>query len=462
MTVSMSGSALGRNLWLAAAVLVGGAAACGTAQDGITDDPTTAECGTGGEDNVFKDAEACAEQKPDTGYVTSLDAREMELTLEADVTAPGSDLARAPLEVGQFALTYLRENKDLYVASLAEDFVDGDKQIEWKIGTAWKTWNAMSSTERTGARHFRLTRVNAVLLNATRNGAAEGKTFSATVPVAPTTLMNDVGNKCAQEGHITASRDTYWYVWSPTKTGCTAKLQQATATVTKLLPKGATVYPEYNKLYADKQLDVVVFFGQVDDTPSPGDYSYTAIASLKRALVAAGFKAGTAAKGERMTRTKLGITANVDIYSPKEFSGLQDYAHAQNFYDAVKSHEVVIYNGHSVLGASDFWANPQIYQDPTRYQIFLYNGCLGYEYYVAPILAGKKSDANVDVVANIVETPFSIMVQETSSAIALLLTNAEKGGKTSWQSILTKANTIAGGDSFYGVSGARTNTFKPK
>jgi hypothetical protein len=442
--------------------LMAGAVGCGPAEDvPVTDDPTAQACGSADSDDFFKDSEACAEQKPDTGYVTSLDAREMELTIEADVTASSYDLDRAPLEVGQFALTWFREHNDLYIASLAEDYVDGDKQIEWKIGTAWKGWSKLTSSERATAKHFRLTKVNAVLLNATRNGAAAGKTFQATVPVSPGTLMNDVGNKCAEEGHITASRDTYWYVWSPAKAGCTAKVQQAVATVTTLLPKGATVYPEYDKLYADKTLDVVVFFGQVDDEVSDSDYAYTAIASFKRSLVAAGFKAGTATKGQRLTRVKNGITANVDIYSPTEFAGLTDSAHVQNFYDAVKSHEIILYNGHSVLGASDFWANAQIYQNPTKYQIFLYNGCLGYEYYVAPILAGKKSPANVDIVSNVVETPFSIMVQESSAAISLLLAKAENGGTSSWQSILTKMNSIAAQDSFYGVSGARTNTYKP-
>ena len=158
---------------------------------------------------------------------------------------------------------------------------------------------------------------------------------------------------------------------------------------------------------------------------------------------------------------KAGITTTVDVYSPKEFRGLTDSSNVQNFYDGVASHELIVFNGHSVLGASDFWSNSQIYEDPSKYQIFLYNGCLGYEYYVTPILEGKEKSENVDLVSNVIETPFSIMVQETATSISMMTAKAEKGGVSSWQSILGKMNKIAGGDSFYGVSAARDNTYRP-
>lgn len=443
--------------------------ACGTAeQEPITDDEVT--CGSGDADSIFADTEACGEDpKADTGYVTSLDAREMELTLEGDVVAPTYDLQRAPLAVGQFALTYLRQKKDLYIQSLAEDYVDGDAQTEWKVSSgAWKKWSAMTSTERSTAKHFRLTGVNAVLLNASKYSPKAGKVFTATVPLRPTTLYSDIQRNCeGGDGHIQASNDVYWYVWDPAKAGCSAQTQEVTATVTKLLAKGGTVYPEYDKLYADKRLDAVVFFGQVDDTLTDDDYAFELIGAFERTLKAASFKKVTAPKGLRYERVKAGITAVVDIYSPREFAGLSDSAHVQNFYDAVKSHEVIIFNGHSVLGASDFWSNGQIYQQPTKYQIFLYNGCLGYSYYVAPILKGKQSPANVDIVSNVVETPFAIMVQESATALSLMLASADKGGTSSWQTILTKMNKVATenswyGKSFYGTSGARTNTYKPR
>lgn len=448
--------------WIAAAVLAGGAVGCGAEGESITDDVAGQSCGAGGDDNIFADTEACAEQKPDTGYVTSLDAREVELTIEADIQASDYDKAKAPLKSGQFALTYLRENKDIYIQSLAEQYSSGAEQTEWKVGTSWKKWSAMSSSEKTAANHFRLTGVNAVVMNASSQGVRSGKSWTATVPLKPMSLFSEMGRKCeGGDGHIQADSEVYWYVWDPDKSTCTAAKTTATAKVTKLLPKGSTVYPEYNKLYADKTLDAIVFFGAVEDT-KPTDYAFTIIRSFESQLKAAGFTKGTAAKGLRYTRVKNGITANIDIYTPNEFSGLGDYAHAQNFYDGVNSHEVIVFNGHSMLGASDFWADPRIYRNPTKYQIFLYNGCLGYEYYVDPILDGKQGAANVDVVSNVLETPFAIMSQESSTVLSLLLVDAEKGGKSSWQTILQQMNSYAGSSSFYGVSGARTNSYKPR
>src|SRR4051794_32243637 len=109
-----------RSLPLAALALVAPVAGCGSAAEGDVTDEAAGQCVSNGPDSVFADTEKCAEDpKADTGYVSSLDARELELTLEADVTAPGGDIQRAPLEVGQFALTWLREHKDLYIASLA-------------------------------------------------------------------------------------------------------------------------------------------------------------------------------------------------------------------------------------------------------------------------------------------------------------------------------------------------------
>jgi hypothetical protein len=450
----------GRIFTLAAALLAGATFACGGLDESITDDVAGA-CGSGTEENAFVDAESCAEQKPDTGYVTNLDAREVELTIEADIEVTSGDKQKAPLKAGQFVLTYLRENSDVYIQSLAETYSSGTDQTEWKVGTSWKKWSAMSSSERTATKRFRLTGVNAVVLRASSQSVRSGKSWTAPIPLRPLSLYAEMQRKCeGGDGHIQADNEVYWYVWDPSKSTCTAPKVNATAKVTKLLPKGNTVYPEYNKLYADKTLDAIVFFGAVEDT-RPTDYAFTIIRSFESQLRNAGFTKGTAAKGLRYTRVKNGITANIDIYTPNEFEGLGDYAHMSNFYDGVNNHEVVIFNGHSMLGASDVWAKSQLYRSPTKFQVFIYNGCLGYEYYVDPILDGKRSSANVDIVSNVTETPFAIMSQVSSSALALMLVDADKGGKSSWQSILQSMNQLAGNTSFYGVSAARDNTYKP-
>jgi hypothetical protein len=426
--------------------------------------PACDGAGPGSDDDAFLDGETSA-GKFDTGYQTSLDAREVEVDIEGDVSAPSYDLQRAPLDVGQFALTYLRKNNDVFIQSLAEDYAHGTDQIEWLASGAWTTWAKVPSTSRSKLTHFRMRGVSTVILHPGDASKLKGKVYNPIVPKRPTTLWSDVAAGCGeQDGSIEPSQDVYWYVWTPEKASCRSTLKQTVkVTVATVLPKGPVTYPEYDRLTADKKIDVLVLFGQVDHgTLSSGDYAFSLIKSFESSLRSAKFTKVTAPLGLRYQRTRLGIVETIDIYSPREFSGLDDYAHFDNFDKGINSHEIIVYNGHSMLGASDFWARKSIYQDPAKYQIFLYNGCLGYEYYVDPILEGKQSWDNVDIVSNIVETPFSIMVRESATTISMVMYGAEHGGTTTWQSIMTRQNEIAAtGDSFYGASGVRTNLFMP-
>src|SRR5205823_5550906 len=159
-------------------------------------------------------------------------------------------------------------------------------------------------------------------------------------------------------------------------------------------PKGATTYPEFDRLIEDKKVTVVVLFGQIGDGEiTDSDPGMRGAAQMARWLLAAGFAKTEGPVGQRFAKKIGDVTVEMDLYSPKEFSGLSDYAHFANFEKAIAEHEIVAYDGHSMLGASDYWARPKY---PAGYQIFLYGGCLGYEYYVRPILNGKGGWRNVD------------------------------------------------------------------
>jgi hypothetical protein len=417
--------------------------------------------------SAFADGEAIADgDKEDTGYITSLDAQEVELDLEGDafVSSPFGSIERSPLELGQFALTYLRKNKDIFIQSLAEDYAHGTDQIEWLVDGAWVTLKDHPSLSRSKLQHFRMRKVSAVVMHPGSATALAARVEKPPVPKYAADIFDQVGSACADDdADIHPDAEVYWYLWNPDKAGCKAQLQTIDVKVARVLTKGVTVYPEYNKLTADKKIDALVIFGQVGHgSLTSSDYAFTMIRSFESQLKYAGFAKGTAQKGLRYTRTRRGITDTVDIYSPHEFAGLDDYAHIDNFDQGINSHEIIVYNGHSMLGASDFWARPSIYaENADKYQIFSYNGCLGYEYYVNPILEGKKDWANVDLVSNIVETPFAIMVQETTSVLSGIFSAAEHGGTTSWNTLLRRMNVIAAQDSFYGASGVRTNAFHP-
>jgi hypothetical protein len=454
------------------ALLAGASMAC-SGSASVGDDLAGGSCALV-EGGVYIDQlEACLASKPDTGYVTSLDAREVELTLESDVAlarrpsdpaALRAKLEEAALASAQFALTRLRIDEEVYIQSLAEEFADGNEQLEWKVGEAWKKASAVTAGELGVVRRFRLVRVNAMVMDAARRKLKNGNNWSKKVPLKPLRLFDAIGTDCdVGDDHLPVDNDVYWYVWDPSLASCTVEKADASATVTSIMPKGSTVFPEYDRLFADKQLDAVVFFGAVEST-KPSDYSFTLVSQFVGHLKDAGFAEQTTTNGlRRFARTRNGITANVDIVTAKQFENLDDTANEQVFFDALNSHELVVFNGHSLLGTSAIWNDPRAYADKSRYQAVLYNGCLGYSYYVEPILRNKGGAANVDIVMNTLETPFWVSPKTSAIVLTNFLLNADKGSGSSWQSILQQLNDYAGRDAaMYGVSGARNNKYRPR
>ena len=161
--------------------------------------------------------------------------------------------------------------------------------------------------------------------------------------------------------------------------------------------------------------------------------------------------------GRRFTKKFGTVSMEVDLYSPRDFAGLGDYAHLGNLKKAIAEHEIIAYDGHSMLGASDFWSQPTY---PQSYQIFLYGGCLGYEYYVKPILDGKGGTwANLDLMSSVIEV--SADAERFAVPVIAKITSAlTRGNRVSWQQILSAVRAKVG-DSTFGVSGVRDNKYCP-
>ncbi|MSP59573.1 MAG: hypothetical protein EXR72_04380 [Myxococcales bacterium] len=396
------------------------------------------------------------EGKEDTGYLNP-DGVEVEVDLEGDVVGPTYRLPDAPAEIGQFALTYLRHRKEMYLESLAED-ATSDARAEWLVNGKWYTAAEVGKVPGAVLKHFRLRGVNTVLLFDAAKGATVGKTFTAKVPLKPFTIMTDAGDKCADSNdHITLSQSVYWYRWDPDHAGCNAATQDLKITLSKVMAKGKTTYLEYDRLTKDKKVTAVILFGQIGDGAiSDTDTGMLGFRQMQGWLKAAGFKEATVAIGKRFTKAVAGNTVEIDLYSPHEFSGLGDFGHFGNFQKALSEHEIVVYDGHSMLGASDFWARPNYNQE---YQIFLYGGCLGYEYYVRPIVDGKKGWQNVDIVSSVIEV--SVGANEFAGPVlAKLLWALDHGNRASWRQMLTAIRTRVG-DSTFGASGVRDNCYSP-
>ncbi|HEY3356523.1 MAG TPA: proprotein convertase P-domain-containing protein [Polyangia bacterium] len=395
--------------------------------------------------------------KADTAYMNP-DGIEVEVDLEADVEASAYQIFDAPAMLGQFALTYLRNRGEFYLESLAE--AEGsDQRIEWKVDGAWLTAAQARAAAPSKLTHWRLKAVNAVLLHQAATGVTVGKVFTATVPRKPYTMMAEWGEKCAnKDDHLGLDQSIYWYQWNPELSTCTCPKQDMTVTISKLSPVSKITYPEYDQLVADGKITAVILFGKIGEGSVESDSGMYAFKQMAKWLTDAKFtEVKPAPVGRRFTKKYGAVSFEIDLYSPADFSGLDDYAHFNNFQKAISEHEIIAYDGHSMLGGSDFWARPTY---PAFYQIYLYGGCLGYEYYVKHIVDGKGGTWDkLDIMSSVVEVSANAN-EFAGPVLAKIMYALEHENNVSWKDLLTAVRQRVG-DSTFGASGVRGNCYSP-
>lgn len=432
--------------WLALAALV--ASGCGNGNLEALDEVT----------NPF--LEGLDEGKEDTGYI-NMRGLEVHVTIEADVAASSSwRLFDAPAEQAQFAVTYLRKRKSFYLEILAEDSATPER-VEWLVDGQWLDAQAARSVDSSKLTHYRLRQVNAVVMGSQARNLQAGRVFEAPVPHRPFSIMRDAGNKCADhDSHIELGQSVYWYLWNPTRSGCPGELlTNMTLTVDELLPNNPESYPEYDQLWADGELTAAVFFGKLDEGDVADDYNWRNVNKLADWLAEAGFsEQPDQPLGRRFIKEAVAERRVViDIFGPDVFHSVADYSRFQNWNQAVREHEIVMYNGHSVLGTGMAFERADY---PDFYQIFQVASCLSYEYYVRPVLAGKGDWASVDIISNLTPTYYSENFPLTTTVLAKLVWGFEHEGRASWQDIM-EAVSHKLGHARFGVSGARGNCFSP-
>lgn len=404
--------------------------------------------------------ESTGSGKEDTGYV-NIRGAEVHVTLEAEVEASQWRIFDAPADLAQYAVTYLRKKKGFYLEILAEDTTTPER-TEWLVGEQWLSKEQVEAQgiDKSQLRRFRIQEANAVLLDYRADDVEEGKVYEATVPLRPYDVMSDADDSCADyNSHIDLSQSVYWYLWNPDKYSCELDTQTMTLTVTDVLPRNEESYPEYDKLWADNKLEVVVVFGKLDDGDVADDYNWANVEKLGEWLTEADFEqAADAPLGNRYVKISGDKSIVVDIYGPDLFHSVADYSRLDNWQTAVREHEVVMYNGHSVLGSGMAFERADY---PDHYQIFQVGSCLSYEYYVRPILEGKGDWSAVDVISNVEPTYYSENLPLTSTMLAKLIWGFEHEGRASWQDIMEAVSRRLG-HSRFGVSGARGNCYSPE
>jgi hypothetical protein len=259
-----------------------------------------------------------------------------------------------------------------------------------------------------------------------------------------------------------------------------------------LLPYQDT-YPEYDRLTEDGRIEAVIFFGEAEHNPvvSDGDWGVLVWRSFEVDLRLRGFKASPGlAVGQRYLRERGGLIEQVDLISPYDLHDMGGNAFAM-FADMLRTHEIVIYNGHSFYGSLKVLDDRGNYPEDT-YQILFMNSCWSYEYYTKQVFWNKTTESDpkgwvlADVINNTTTARFNQMGISTRVIMANLFAGAESmgmddmGRKFSWQRIIGIINDEAHGvcpvdadpmdcrhyqeqanPEIYGVSGVRTNHFQP-
>ena len=431
--------------------------------------------------------------KDDSQFLTRR-GKEVEIYLEADVEAPADKIFEAPAALAQYAFSALKRSPDdpvvagqgFYIMALAENLIHADN-VEWLVDGEWISTSEARHIDLSKLKRFRALDVNAAVFNETADWVREGDEHEVYVPIRPFSIYQDVGDVCATwYPGIALSQSVYWFLWTP-DWACRRQedsVQRMLIRVTKIIERPEVRYPEYDRLWEDDVLDVAVIFGKLDkgyNIEEDGNWKYadqfienltTSCEGQPHCL--AGFREcgtdGCAQNeicekwcesgylGRRFVRgLAQGGVARIDVFHPHLFHSVADSARFHNWQRAVSEHEVVIYNGHSVLG--DGIAYEQV-EYPDFYQIFMVFSCLSYSYYAHPIFEGKGGWENVDVIANADLGKVYEIRPMTEHLIRGLMTGFNNGGHTSWQDIMNNIGRDCP-HSFPCMSGVSGNCFSP-
>ncbi len=323
-----------------------------------------------------------------------------------------------------------------------------------------------------------------------------GRTIAPKLPLVPAGLFDRTGNKCAFDPDLGAAPaeselggHNLFYYFAPEQEGCPlqdADLVTAAYAVESSLD-APTVYPEYDKLVADKRIDMVALFGQIEHGElKSNDWGFIAFDSLSRAFQGHGFAVKERfpeRQGHRLEKTYPGgLKVSLTMYTPVLFADNVPREDAnKRFQDAIRDHEIVYYNGHAFYGSLTVLDDPSVYPQD-RYQIMFMDACWSYAYYTKQIFRNRATEGDpegyalVDVINNTEpgitgsERTAEILYHNIFKGASAVLTGGNADGY-SWNNLVKYMNDHAEvrarqrtqypDPEIYGVSGVRTNRWKP-
>jgi hypothetical protein len=291
----------------------------------------------------------------------------------------------------------------------------------------------------------------------------EQREYAVPLPVDPVGVYSRAGESCAEDWDpYVLAEHKYHYYFAPHKEGCEEKLEllQAKLIIDTVYPE-RTAYPEYDRLL--RPLDDQGTVGFKAAIMPTDDNEMTQYNSHKERIED---DLGLGDTGEeidggkivRYTWTGDGATAIIDLYNPEKIYFWS------TFKEALKTYDVVYYDGHSNYGTYDMVGKSEYFAD--RYQIIMVDACRSYAYYARQVFRAKGGFDKADVVGTGESAPFYVASRVMGHLIGGLMQGiaAVKRGEEhqapSWQSIVEKMNDAAY-HVYYGAAGVRDNAWQP-
>jgi hypothetical protein len=211
--------------------------------------------------------------------------------------------------------------------------------------------------------------------------------------------------KCGQDEY---GQSDFWHDWNPKAEGCViadADVTRSRATVKPFAGETSGKYPEYDQMWKDGELDVVIIFGLIsgsvdtDDDPGVGEYKRFVTGSQ-------GLLTGAAVKTNTKTASVLRDTTitgkvtvagqqrpvKIDVLLVHEMQSVgPDF---DTRYDPISEKaDLVMYDGHAGLGKNVNALMRKGKVTAGKYQLVLLNGCQTFAY-IDTAMNDRRIEAN--------------------------------------------------------------------
>lgn len=303
-------------------------------------------------------------------------------------------------------------------------------------------------------------------------------------------------NYCTDE-HYNSEGD-FWYFWDTQLEKCPLskddKLVLNFNGQLKQLVNSEERYPDYKSLYGangnGKTLEISILLGYVDDIPNnkighTKDTTYKNFKTIVQTLKDQGFEmlqdaehykdnfritsGGNETSGANFlrefvssirTKNNQDVDVHIKILLADTAIDSRDNTFHAFLVPAFENSDVLIYDGHSGLGANlSLELIPKVTFKPKKYQVFFFNGCSSYSYYNGMFFDAKKGSKYLDIVNSGLETSSD----STASNALAFMKYMIKGDLKSYKTIMADLEKSNGDNGTYltSVSGENDNSFKP-